>query len=108
MSLAHRVGLYPIRTIDNSRRGTVGHVPSTGYASVNDVDMYWESRGSGGTPLIMVHGGYGLVGMFGDLLDRLAEQRQVIAIELQGHGHTGDIDRPFEFEDFGDDIAGLI
>lgn len=81
---------------------------TTGYAPVNGVSMYWESRGSGGTPLIAVHGGYGLTTMFGGMLDRLSRHRQVIAIELQGHGHTRDIDRPFTWEQFGDDIAGLV
>jgi pimeloyl-ACP methyl ester carboxylesterase len=41
-------------------------------------------------------------------IDELAAQRRVIAIELQGHGHTPDIDRPFSYEALGDDIAGLI
>jgi pimeloyl-ACP methyl ester carboxylesterase len=81
---------------------------TTGYVPVNGVDMYWESRGDGGVPLIVTHGGYGLTSMFGELLDRLSAQRRVIAIELQGHGHTRDIDRPFRYESFGDDIAGLI
>lgn len=57
-----------------------GPAVTTRYAPVNDVSMYWESRGSGGTPLIAVHGGYGLATMFGGLLDELARQRQVIAI----------------------------
>jgi pimeloyl-ACP methyl ester carboxylesterase len=46
--------------------------------------------------------------MFADLLDELAVRRRVIAIELQGHGHTADIDRDFSFEAFGDDIAGVV
>jgi pimeloyl-ACP methyl ester carboxylesterase len=82
--------------------------PTSGYAPVGDVEMYWESRGSGGTPLIVVHGGFGLISMAVDLLDKLAQRRQVIAIELQGHGHTRDTGRLFKFESFGDDIAGLI
>jgi len=86
----------------------MGQPPATGYASVNGVDIYWESRGQGGTPLIVVHGGFGVVSMSRDLLDALAQHRQVIAIELQGHGHTRDIDRPFTYEAFGDDIGGLI
>jgi pimeloyl-ACP methyl ester carboxylesterase len=81
---------------------------STGYAHVNGVKMYWESRGEGGTPLIAVHGGFGLASTFGDLLDRLAASRRVIAIELQGHGHTRDIERAFSYEAFGDDIAGVV
>jgi pimeloyl-ACP methyl ester carboxylesterase len=81
---------------------------TTGYAPVNGVQMYWESRGDGGVPLIVTHGGYGRTIMFGDLLDQFALRRQVIAIELQGHGHTQDIDRPFRWEHFADDIAALI
>jgi pimeloyl-ACP methyl ester carboxylesterase len=82
--------------------------PTTGYAPANGVDVYWESRGRDGTPLIVVHGGYGLASMFGELLDTLASDRRVIAIELQGHGHTRDVERPFSFESFGDDVAGVI
>lgn len=81
---------------------------ATGYAPVNGVEMYWESHGSGGVPLILTHGGFGLASMFAGLIDRLARDRRVIAIELQGHGHTRDIDRPFSYEAFGDDIAELI
>jgi len=81
---------------------------SSGHVPANGVEIYWESRGEGGTPLIVVHGGFGTLTMFGDLLDRLAERRRTIAIELQGHGHTPDIDRPFSFEAFGEDIAGVI
>jgi pimeloyl-ACP methyl ester carboxylesterase len=70
--------------------------------------MYWRSLGAGGTPLVVVHGGFGVIEMFGGLLARLAEHRRVIAVELQGHGRTPDIDRPFSFEAFGDDLAALI
>jgi pimeloyl-ACP methyl ester carboxylesterase len=80
----------------------------SGYAPASGVDVYWESRGSGETPLVVVHGGYGLTTMFGDVLDLLAEHRRVIAIELQGHGHTRDIARPFTWEDFGDQVAGVV
>ncbi|MCW2538509.1 MAG: alpha/beta hydrolase fold protein [Frankiales bacterium] len=81
---------------------------TTGYAPVNGMNLYWESRGDGGVPLVVTHGGFGLTTMFGDLLDVLAAQRRVVAIELQGHGHTRDIDRPFSYEAFGDDIAAVI
>jgi pimeloyl-ACP methyl ester carboxylesterase len=47
--------------------------------------------------VVVVHGGFGLADMVGDLLDRLAERRRVIAVELQGRGHTRDIDRPFRY-----------
>jgi pimeloyl-ACP methyl ester carboxylesterase len=73
---------------------------------VNGVEMYWEARGEG-QPLVVVHGGYGMTTTFGGLLDELAGRRRVVAVELQGHGHTRDIDRPFSYEAFGDDIAAL-
>lgn len=79
-----------------------------GYATVGDVRMYWRSQGTGGPPLIVVHGGYGLVDMFGDLLPRLARHRRVVGVELQGHGHTRDVERPFRWESFGDDLAALV
>jgi pimeloyl-ACP methyl ester carboxylesterase len=46
--------------------------------------------------------------MSGALIDGLAARRQVIGVELQGHGHTEDIDRPFSYEAFGEDVAGVI
>jgi pimeloyl-ACP methyl ester carboxylesterase len=52
-----------------------GQQPVTGFAPVNGVNIYWESRGSGGTPLVLLHGGYGLTGTF----DTLAELPAIIA-----------------------------
>ena len=83
-------------------------MPEVGYAPVNGLQMYWESRGEGGVPVIVSHGGFGTTAMFAGLLDELAVGRRVIAIELQGHGHTADTDRPFSYEAFGDDIGGLV
>jgi len=80
----------------------------SGYLPVQGMQLYYESRGEGGVPLVVVHGGFGLTSMFGDLLDRLAEGRRVIAVELQGHGHTADVDRPFTWEGFGDDLAAVV
>jgi len=85
-----------------------GQQPVTGYAPANGIDIYWESRGSGGTPLVLLHGGYGLASIFDGLAGQLAADRQVIALELQGHGHTADIDRSFTWDDFGDDVAEVI
>jgi pimeloyl-ACP methyl ester carboxylesterase len=69
--------------------------------------MYYEIHGTG-QPLILLHGGLGLTGMFGEVLPLLAQGRQVIAADLQGHGRTADIDRPMRLELMGDDIAALI
>jgi pimeloyl-ACP methyl ester carboxylesterase len=85
-----------------------GQRPLTGYAPANGGNIYWESRGRGGTPLVLLHGGYGLASMFDRLAGQLAADRLVIALELQGHGHTADVDRPFGWDDFGDDVAAVI
>jgi pimeloyl-ACP methyl ester carboxylesterase len=81
---------------------------SAGLVSVNGMQLYWERRGTGGTPIIAIHGGFGLASGLEVLLDEVAEHRCVIAVALQGHGHTADIDREFSFESFGDDLAGVV
>lgn len=77
------------------------------YALVNGVNMYYEIHGEG-EPLVLLHGGLGGIVEFGQLLPLLAETRQVIAVELQGHGHTADIDRALSYEVLADDVAALI
>ena len=85
---------------------------ATGYAPVNDVELYWERYGEGAdasatAPLVLVHGGYGSIGLLDSVITAFSAHRPVIGIELQGHGHTPDIDRPFSYEAWGDDIAAL-
>ncbi len=79
----------------------------SGYAPVNGLNLYYEMHGAG-QPLILVHGGLGTVQMMAEMIPFLAEKRQLIAVELQGHGHTADVDRPFSYEQMADDIAALI
>ena len=83
-------------------------VKGTGqYADVNGINLYYETHGTG-RPLIVLHGGLGSGEMFGPLLPALAADHQVIAVDLQGHGRTADIDRPIDVRLMGDDIAALI
>jgi pimeloyl-ACP methyl ester carboxylesterase len=81
---------------------------TSGYALVNGLNMYYEIQGSG-TPLVLIHGGGSTIQTtFGRVLDDFAKTHQVIAIEIQAHGHTADIDRPLTFEQDADDIAALL
>jgi pimeloyl-ACP methyl ester carboxylesterase len=81
----------------------------TGYASVNGLKMYYEIHGSGGHPLVLLHGAFSAIGTsFGKLLPELAKTRQVIAFEYQAHGRTADIDRPMTIEQLADDVAAAI
>jgi pimeloyl-ACP methyl ester carboxylesterase len=83
-------------------------VAGTGrYAEVNGINLYYEVHGTG-RPLILLHGGLGSGEMFGPILPALTERHQVIAVDLQGHGRTADIDRPLDPDLMADDIAALI
>ena len=78
------------------------------YAPVNGLQLYYEIRGSG-RPLVLLHGGVMTIDLnFGPLLEPLAAGRQVIAVELQGHGHTGDSGRPMTIEALAGDIVALL
>lgn len=82
--------------------------PQTGYAPVNGLDMYYEVHGSGGVPVVLLHGAYMSTGAMQPLLSELAKSRQVIAVDLQGHGRTADVDRPLRYEQMADDAAALM
>jgi pimeloyl-ACP methyl ester carboxylesterase len=78
------------------------------YASVNGLRLYYEIHGQG-PPLILLHGGLLTLDLtFGPLVRVLAEEHQVIGVELQGHGHTADIDRPMALGALADDVAQLL
>ena len=95
----------------NAQEGTAmttpANRPQSGYAPVNGVEIYYEIHGSG-APLVLLHGGFGSIEMFGPVLAALAEKRQVIGVDLQGHGRTLPFDRPMSFEAFATDVAELI
>jgi pimeloyl-ACP methyl ester carboxylesterase len=86
-----------------------GNTPQTGYAPVNGLQMYYEIHGTGGLPLVLLHGAFSAIGTsFGKVLPALAQTRQVIGVELQGHGRTADIDRPLAIEQLAEDTAALL
>ena len=85
----------------------IGTAPQTGYAPVNGLQMYYEIHGAG-EPLLLLHGAYGTIDLWGPILTSLAERRQVIAVEQQAHGHTADIDRPLSYEQMTEDTAALM
>jgi pimeloyl-ACP methyl ester carboxylesterase len=73
----------------------------------NGVKVYFEIHGSG-EPLVLLHGGFGAIEMFGANLAELAKHHRVIGIDLQGHGRTALGDRPMSLEAMGDDVVAVL
>ena len=82
-------------------------VATLGLATVNGVKLAYQIHGSG-KPLILLHGAFGSVEMFGPNVAALAAGRSVIGVDLQSHGRTPAVDRPMRFETMADDVAALI
>jgi pimeloyl-ACP methyl ester carboxylesterase len=104
---------------DNKKAETISNKMETstdsGYSEVNGLNMYYEihlpaeQAGATGTPLVLIHGGGStLHTTFGRVLHDFAKTRKVIAVEMQAHGHTADIDRPLSFQQDADDVAALL
>jgi pimeloyl-ACP methyl ester carboxylesterase len=78
------------------------------YAPIGNLQLYYEIHGDG-YPLVLLHGGGSTIeSTWGRILPELARKHRVIAVELQAHGHTLDIDRPLTFEHDADDVAALL
>jgi pimeloyl-ACP methyl ester carboxylesterase len=99
---------------EDGRRGTASRpAPASkpvksGYLAVNGVNYHYQVHGKG-APLLLLHGGLGQFEMFGPgILGALAKTRQVIGVDLYGHGRTALTDWPISLVDMGDDMAQII
>src|SRR6516164_2267930 len=81
--------------------------PTTGYAPVNGLKIYYEVHGSG-DPVVLLHGAFMTISSETEWIAKLAKTRKVIAVEMQGHGRTADISRPMSAANFADDVASLL
>lgn len=82
--------------------------PTTGYAPVNGLKLYYEVHGSG-EPVVLLHGAFmTITNNWTGWLGELAKTRKVIAVEMQGHGRTADIERDISQGNLADDVAGLL
>jgi pimeloyl-ACP methyl ester carboxylesterase len=100
-------GLPTNQAAAQTTAATPSPAAESGYAAVNGLNMYYEIHGAG-DPLVMLHGGLATIEFNGALMSVLAQTRQVIAIEQQGHGRTADIDRPLTYEQMVEDTAAFI
>ena len=82
--------------------------PTTGYAPVNGINMYYEVHG-GGAPVVLLHGAFmTITNNWTGWISELSKTRKVIAIEMQGHGRTADVPRDITYENLADDVAALL
>jgi pimeloyl-ACP methyl ester carboxylesterase len=82
--------------------------PTTGYAPVNGLTMYYEIHGSG-EPVVLLHGAFmTITNNWDGWIAELSKTRKVIAVEMQGHGRTADIPRDLGSENLADDVAALL
>ncbi|MDB4954119.1 MAG: hypothetical protein JWO36_1688 [Myxococcales bacterium] len=79
----------------------------TGHVAANGLSYYYEIHGQG-EPLLLLHGGLGSIDMFAAVMPVLARSRQVIAVDLQGHGRTALGERKISLIDMGDDMAVIL
>lgn len=79
----------------------------SGYVEAGNVRYYYEIHGVG-EPLLLLHGGLGSIDMFGPVLPQLAATRQVIGVDLHGHGRTALGERPISIVDMGNDVAEVV
>lgn len=91
------------------------HKPlKSGYATIEGLEVYYEVHGlplsRGTTPIVLLHGGAMTIetAFPPDLISRFARSRPVIAIEQQGHGHTGDRSGPITIDRMVEDTAGVL
>jgi pimeloyl-ACP methyl ester carboxylesterase len=93
-----------------SAKVAYGANPAAGhYLQVDDAKLYYEVYGSGGTPLVLLHGGlYGYIEEFGDLIQELSKHRRVIAIATRGHGKSEVGSQPFSYKLFAHDAYTII
>jgi pimeloyl-ACP methyl ester carboxylesterase len=82
--------------------------PTTGYAPVNGLKMYYEVHGNG-DPVVLLHGAFmTITNNWAGWIGELSKTRKVIAVEMQGHGRTADIPRDITNENLADDVAAML
>src|SRR6266536_940828 len=101
------LGTVATHLIPLSRGGSMMSKDDYEVASVNGIELGYRVVGEG-EPVVLLHGGFGTVEMFGPNVELLAAGRQVIGVDLQSHGRSPATDRPMRFETMADDIASLI
>jgi pimeloyl-ACP methyl ester carboxylesterase len=107
--LATLMLLITLQAIAQKRTNKMQTLVTSGHATVNGINIYYEIHGKGDMPLVLIHGGGSTIEVtFGNILPYFAANNKIIAVELQAHGRTSDRDAPESFEQDADDVAALL
>jgi pimeloyl-ACP methyl ester carboxylesterase len=79
----------------------------SGYAPVNDIQMYYAVYGAG-EPLILLHGGLGHSDVWGYQIPALAQHFKVIAADSRGHGRSTRSAQPYSYALMASDVVALM
>ena len=107
MTTKLRIGALILALASVAGAQTLPAPDKSGYVKAGGVNYYYEIRGQG-EPLLLLHGGLGNTAMFAPGIPEFAKTRQVIAVDLYGHGRTALTDRPMHYPDVGNDLATII
>jgi pimeloyl-ACP methyl ester carboxylesterase len=104
---AFRLAAFAALTLGMAFNPARAETAKSGYVDANGIKYYYEVSGQG-EPLLLLHGGLGSTGMFAPILPAFTDHRQVIAIDLHGHGRTELGDRKISLIDIGNDVATVL
>ena len=94
-------------SVAQAKKAAMAKTVKSGVIEVDGIQYHYQIRGKG-APLLLLHGGLGSVDMFAPIMPALAAKRQIIGVDLQGHGRTPLGSRPISITAMGADMAVII
>src|SRR5690349_2213512 len=77
------------------------------YLSRDGVKLAYEEAGSGGPPILLVHGFGGDHTHFGPQVEFFQQTRRVVSVDRRGHGASDKPLQQYHIANFADDLAWL-
>ena len=94
-------------SVAQSQKAAAAQIVRSGHIDVDGIQYHYQIRGQG-APLLLLHGGLGSVDMSAPIMPMLAAKRQIIGVDLQGHGRTPLGGRPISMAAMGADMAAIL
>ena len=82
--------------------------PATEATSADGVKISFSNTGAGETAILLVHGWTNNKTIWDLQVPVLAEKYQVVAVDLAGHGESGNNRSEWKMSSFGEDIAAVV